>query len=81
MSDHGELSDQRDGEADAMEREGERVREGADAARDALKKAYADAAIPEPMGEDDPGRLGNAPDKPEEHAGGDQPETDYPAKR
>lgn len=56
MSDHGELADQREDEADGMERDSELVGEGADSARDALSKAQADELIPEPLGEDDPGQ-------------------------
>ncbi|MGI8624747.1 MAG: hypothetical protein ACR2NB_14995 [Solirubrobacteraceae bacterium] len=56
MNDHEELADQREAEADRLERENEHVGEGADAARDAHAKANADSMIPEALGEDDPGR-------------------------
>jgi len=56
MSDHRELADQRDNEADRMERESERVAEGADESRSKLRAAQGDQLIPEAMGEDDPGQ-------------------------
>jgi len=54
MSDHGELADQREKEADRLEREHQRVGEEADEARGAFDRAKSDALVPEALGEDDP---------------------------
>jgi hypothetical protein len=56
MSDHNELADQREEEADKLERESERIGEGTDAARDAVKRSQQDELVPAPLGEDDPAR-------------------------
>ncbi len=57
MNDHSDLADQRDGEADGMEREGDRLQEGVDDAKQRLQSANADELIPsaadEPGGGDD----------------------------
>lgn len=81
MTDHDELADQREQEADKLERENERVGEGADAARDALQRAQRDELVPEAMGADDPAH-GSRPDEdPEEPTEAEEPEAEYPSKR
>lgn len=75
MSDHSDLADERDTEADDMERENERLQEGVDEAKQTLRSANADSLIP--AAEDEPGAGGG--EEPE--GGDDEPETDYPAKR
>ena len=56
MEDHRELADQRDEEADKLERENERIGEGIDDARQAVDSAHGDELVPEPLGDDDPAR-------------------------
>lgn len=81
MSDHDELADQREQEADRLERENERVGEGADAARHALQQAQKDELIPAAMGADEPAR-GSKPDEdPEKPSEPGEPEAEYPSKR
>ncbi len=64
MSDHRELADQRDEEADGLERESERVGEGVEAAKQAVDTADAESMIPSAMGEDDPGYRDEDGNKP-----------------
>ncbi len=79
MSDHSELADQREQELDKLERENERIGEGADDARDALERSHKDELVPEALGEDDPAH-GNKPgEDPEEPTKAEQPEAEYPS--
>lgn len=56
MSDHEDLADKRDAEADELEDDAERLAEHAEEAREAQQRAESDALVPEAMGQEDPGR-------------------------
>ena len=81
MTDHDELAEQREQEADELERDSERVGEGADQARHALAQAQKDELIPEAMGADDPAHGSKPGEDPEEPTQAEEPEAEYPSKR
>jgi hypothetical protein len=74
MSDHEELADEQQELVERLDRENERVGEGADAARSKLDEAYSDEMVPHALGDEDPARR-----EDERLQEGDEPVTADPA--
>ena len=87
MSDHEQLSEEREQEADALEQESERVGQVIEEAKEARDEAAGDSfvATPVPGRRGDGTRVGGDLSEAGEHVEeGDTPggpETDYPTKR
>jgi hypothetical protein len=81
MSEHDELAEQREQEAERLQERTDALGEDAQAARSELDRAQSDELVPEALGEDDPAH-GTRPDEdPEEPTEAEEPEAGYPSKR